>query len=89
MNNEYCTSCNETLTLHADGSIACACDFLDADAPTSKIPASWKIDAERVLGMRVCEKLGISDAELNSMYTAVPVDGWVGVEVAKRIEPVL
>lgn len=36
-------------------------------------------------GTSVCTKLDISTDQLNSMYTAVPVGGWVGTQVAADI----
>lgn len=36
----YCDRCNETLVLHADGSVACACDFLDS-SPLGEVPEYW------------------------------------------------
>lgn len=41
---------------------------------------------DEVLAESICEKLGISASELNSMFTNVPVDGYVGTEVAARID---
>ncbi len=81
----YCTDCNEKLALHADGTIACGCNCLDGDAPVV-IPDSWDITRDEVMAKRICEKLGISTAELNAMFTNCPVDGYVGTEVAARID---
>lgn len=38
-NSNYCTKCNETLTFHADGSVACSCDLLDSES--ENIPEHW------------------------------------------------
>lgn len=34
----YCNACNEDLTIHADGSVACGCQLQRANEP---IPESW------------------------------------------------
>lgn len=36
-------------------------------------------------GTSVCSKLDISTDQLNSLYTAAPVGGWVGTQVAADI----
>lgn len=45
-NANFCTACDQTLILHADGSIACSCDFLDADS--TSIPAPWQLTSEEL-----------------------------------------
>lgn len=45
-NSNYCRDCSETLTLHADGSVACSCDFLAADS--TEIPLNWDLNQEQL-----------------------------------------
>lgn len=35
----------------------------------------------------IMAKLGINAAQLNSMFTSYPVDGWLGTDIAKMVEP--
>jgi hypothetical protein len=56
-NSNYCTMCNETLTLHADGSIACSCDFLDCGS--DQIPETWQLTGQELVAARSYE---IADA---------------------------
>jgi len=39
MTELYCNNCDYAITLHADGSCACSCDFLDAES--EDIPDAW------------------------------------------------
>jgi len=36
----FCAECNENLTIHADGTVTCACELQRTGDPI--IPASWK-----------------------------------------------
>jgi len=50
----YCRACNAALILHADGSLACACDFLDAG--NSAIPDTWELTLPQLLAARHAER---------------------------------
>lgn len=43
-NGNFCNECNKTLGMHADGSVTCACDMLDADS--ENIPAKWELELD-------------------------------------------
>jgi hypothetical protein len=53
-NANYCRACRETLTLHADGSIACSCEFLDADS-NDGIPTTWALTEKELADIRAAE----------------------------------
>jgi len=62
----YCTECNETLTIHADGSIACACQgplefwrTLRSDV----VPDSWRCTQTDDRDQITKELLDAADAE--------------------------
>ena len=38
----FCSDCNQKATMHADGSVACSCSFVN-DPDTDAIPAGWKL----------------------------------------------
>ena len=49
-NANYCTECNETLVIHADGTIACGCKVIDGELEPFQVPTpeSWVLtDTER------------------------------------------
>lgn len=46
----YCTDCNEDLTLHASGAVACSCTVLDA--ADDAIPEAWKLTADELQDAR-------------------------------------
>jgi hypothetical protein len=45
-----CSDCNTTCVMHADGSIACSCAFVD-EPDTDAIPAAWNTTRENIHAM--------------------------------------
>jgi hypothetical protein len=50
----YCTDCKEKATMHADGSVACSCSFVN-DPDTDSIPRSWHTTRENIYAMQLAE----------------------------------
>lgn len=50
----FCTECNEKAVMHADGSVACSCSFIN-DPDTDDIPAGWDTTRENIYAMQLAE----------------------------------
>jgi len=60
----YCDDCKTKAVVHADGSVACSCSFVD-DPDSDTIPPAWNTTAENVYAIQLAE----SDLEDDSMAT--------------------
>ncbi len=47
-----CPNCHDRITVHADGTLACSCEMVDADEP---IPAVWDEIADELRALRAAE----------------------------------
>ncbi len=54
MEKLICIECFETVGMHADGTMTCACACLDPEQPNP--PASWDTDADTIAAMRAAEQ---------------------------------
>ena len=50
----FCTDCNLNATMHADGTVACGCSFVN-DPDTDAIPGAWNTTRENVYAMQLAE----------------------------------
>lgn len=50
----YCDGCKMNATMHADGSVACSCSFVNGP-DDDKIPAAWNTTRENVYAMQLAE----------------------------------
>jgi hypothetical protein len=50
----YCTECNTSAVMHADGSVACLCSFVN-DPDTDDIPPGWNTTRENIYAMQLAE----------------------------------
>jgi len=50
----FCTACKLNATMHADGSVACSCSFLN-DPDTDPTPAGWDTTRENIYAMQLAE----------------------------------
>jgi len=58
----YCDDCKLAATMHADGSVACACSFVN-DPDTDTIPSAWNTTRENVYALQLAESDYYANAE--------------------------
>lgn len=50
----FCTDCNGKAVMHADGSLACSCSFVN-DPDIDAIPAAWNTTREAIYALQLAE----------------------------------
>lgn len=50
----FCTECHVNAVMHADGSVACGCSFVN-DPDTDGIPSGWDTTRENIYAMQLAE----------------------------------
>jgi hypothetical protein len=50
----FCDDCKLEATMHADGSVACSCAFVN-DPDTDTIPTAWNTTRENVYDLQLAE----------------------------------
>lgn len=50
----HCEDCKQKAVMHADGSIACSCSFVN-DPDIDDVPSAWNTTRENIYAMQLAE----------------------------------